>query len=126
MGSNAIDFKSKKTNPNIPSVQDISVQDLRDHQAQVHIIDVRRPDEWTGEFGHIAEAEHLVLDLLPQKVKDLPQNKTIVFVCRSGARSAQASAFAKQSGYENVFNLAGGMMAWTQAGLPVVEQNANR
>lgn len=126
MSSNPIQFTTQTQNPNIPSVTDITIQDVLSNKEKVRLIDVRRPDEWTGEFGHIAEAELMTLDTLPQKISDLNKDETIVFICRSGGRSAQATAFAKQQGFQSVFNMAGGMIAWNQANFKVVEQNANR
>ncbi|MEK6554880.1 MAG: rhodanese-like domain-containing protein [Bdellovibrionota bacterium] len=126
MGSNPIQFTTQTQNPSIPSVTDISVQDVVNNKTKARLIDVRRPDEWTGELGHIAEAELMTLDTLPQKINDLNKDETIIFICRSGARSAQATAFAKQQGFKEVYNMAGGMLAWNQANLEVVEQNANR
>ncbi len=126
MGSNQIQFTTQTQNPNIPAVVDISIQDVKNNKTKVRLIDVRRPDEWSGEFGHIAEAELMTLDTLPQKISDLNKDETIVFICRSGGRSAQATAFAKIQGFQNVFNMAGGMIAWNQANFEVVEQNANR
>jgi rhodanese-related sulfurtransferase len=123
MAQNFTEFSSKTANPNIPHVYDITAADLLAKKAHVRIIDVRRPDEWVGEFGHIKEAELITLDTLPDHIDDLPKDQTIVFVCRSGARSAQASAFAQQNGLTSVYNLQGGMIAWTQNNFEVVERD---
>ena len=56
---------------------------------------------------------------LPARLRDLPPNRTVVTVCRSGARSARAAALLAREGRE-VVNLSGGMRAWARAGLPVV------
>ena len=123
MSSNPIHFESKTKNPNIPTVYDISVADVNHNKAHVRLIDVRRPDEWVGELGHIREAELMTLDTLPLKINDLNKNEVIVFVCRSGGRSAQATAFAQQNGFQNVYNMAGGMLAWNEANFETVEKN---
>jgi hydroxyacylglutathione hydrolase len=108
-------FSSRRPNSANPAVIDIECDELRAHLNEVHIIDVRRPDEWNGELGHIAEAQLITLDTLPEKLSTLPKDKPIVFVCRSGARSASASAFAISHGFLNTFNLAGGMIAWNKS-----------
>lgn len=105
-------------------IQDIDPAELRSKKTQVRIIDVRRPDEWTGELGHIAEASLITLDTLPQRIGELDKNDTIVFVCKSGGRSAQATAFAKQNGFNSVYNMAGGMLAWNENNFEVSERNA--
>lgn len=118
-----IDFSSKTPNPELPTVFDISPQELRNKKSQVKIIDVRRPDEWVGEFGHIPEAELITLNSIPTKIKDLPTDKTIVFVCRSGGRSAQATAFALENGIQSAFNMRGGMIEWTKNNFETAERN---
>ncbi len=107
-----IQFSSGKKNNINPSVVDISCQDLKAHLAEVHVIDVRRPDEWDGELGHIKEATLITLDTLPANVAKLPKDKPLVFVCKSGGRSLNAATFALANGFTEVFNLAGGMTAW--------------
>ena len=113
MSKTSVDFKSQVTNPDLPQVKDIMPDELRDKKDLVKIVDVRRPDEYVGEFGHIPGAELLTLDDLPAKINKLPKDKTIVFVCRSGGRSARATAFALENGFHDVFNMQGGMIAWT-------------
>lgn len=117
------DFLTSAPNPNIPHVLDVSPEELRKKKQDVKIIDVRRPDEWVGEFGHIAEAELIVLDTLPDRLPDLPPDLTLVFVCRSGQRSARAAAYALENGFRSVFNMKGGMIEWTQKDFETVERN---
>ena len=114
-----ISFETCQVNPNAPGVNDISPEELMKKASQVHIIDVRGEDEYTGELGHIAGSKLIVLDTLPQHIDDLPRDEPIVFVCKSGGRSGRASAFAKDAGFEHVFNMKGGMLQWNALGLPV-------
>ena len=81
------------------------------------LLDVREPHEW--QAGHAPKARHIPLAQLAQRARELPANKPIVTVCRSGHRSARAAAMLGQAGRETS-NLAGGMHAWARAGLPVV------
>ncbi len=113
----AVEFKSKKTNPENPGVFDIEPQDLWSQRQNLVIVDVRRPDEFTGELGHIPGAQLMVLDTLPQRLQELPKEKTVVFVCRSGGRSGRATAHALSQGYKDVFNMRGGMLLWNELGL---------
>ncbi len=118
-----MNFSTKTDNPDIPGVKDIDPKELWEHKNNVVMVDVRRPDEFTGELGHIPGAQLMVLDTLPQMIGDLPTDKTVVFVCRSGGRSAKASAFAKENGVSDCYNMKGGMLLWNQLGLPVEGRN---
>jgi rhodanese-related sulfurtransferase len=82
------------------------------------VLDVREQSEWAD--GHIAGAKHIPLGQLKNRVGDLEKykGKPIVAVCRSGNRSAHACGLLKKAGFEHVNNLAGGMTAWEQAGMP--------
>jgi hydroxyacylglutathione hydrolase len=119
MASQLVEFKSKEKSPDLPGVEDIDPKELWDKRADVVIIDVRRPDEFEGELGHIPGAKMIVLDTLPDHMDEIPEDKTVVFVCRSGGRSGRAVAFAKEEGLEHVFNMKGGMLAWNALNLQV-------
>jgi len=118
---NFMTFESKKENPNFHGVYDIEPQELNTKLNQVKLIDVRQPDEFIGELGHIPNAELVALGTLPEKIKNIPQDQTVVFVCKSGGRSAQATAFALMNGFSHVYNLRGGMMLWNQLSLPATK-----
>ncbi len=119
MASQFVNFKTAQSNPENKNVSDIDPKELWERMQDVTIIDVRRPDEYEGELGHIPGAQLMVLDTLPTRVKDIPCDKTVVFVCRSGGRSGRATAFAKEQGYQNVFNMKGGMLLWNEMKLEV-------
>jgi rhodanese-related sulfurtransferase len=82
------------------------------------VLDVREQSEWAD--GHIAKARHVPLGQLKNRLSDLEKHKAkpVIAVCRSGHRSGQACRVLKKAGFENLYNLAGGMQAWEQAGLP--------
>lgn len=111
-------FKTQVENPRFEGVFDIEPQELQEKLNNVKLIDVRQPEEFVGELGHIPQSELWVLDTLPGQIHSLPKNQTIVFICRSGNRSAQATAFAQMNGYQNVYNLRGGMLLWNELNLP--------
>ena len=82
------------------------------------IIDVRTPAEFKQE--RIEQAVNKPLDSIEKWVNELPKDKTIYFVCRSGSRSGIAQRIAAQRGYTDAYNMTGGMIAWRREGLPVV------
>ena len=90
---------------------------VNDAVQNLRIIDVRQMQEIA--MGTVPKAEAFPLHMLPIKVNDLSPTDKLVFVCRSGARSAQACLFLQQHGFSNVYNLRGGMMSWIQSGLSV-------
>ncbi len=87
--------------------------------GSVRIIDVREPHELVGELGHIAGAELVPLATLEAASRNWDKDREIVIVCRSGGRSARAAAFLAAMRFEHVMNMAGGMLAWNAAMLPV-------
>jgi glyoxylase-like metal-dependent hydrolase (beta-lactamase superfamily II)/rhodanese-related sulfurtransferase len=89
------------------------------HAKELEILDVREPDEFTGELGHIAGARLVPLGDLARQLETLGTIKPIVTVCRSGGRSAQAVAILEKAGFAKTANLAGGMLEWCEHGLPV-------
>ena len=112
-----VSFTSATANPDVPGVHDVTAEELVKRTGEVHLVDVRRPDEYVGELGHIAGSQHLLLDHLPDRIGELPKDEPIVFVCRSGARSGRATAFAIENGFKHVYNLKGGMLRWNELGL---------
>jgi hydroxyacylglutathione hydrolase len=119
MKKTPIEFSSAKANPGHDDVKDIDAEELKGLLDKVHLIDVRRPDEFTGELGHIKGARLIVLDTLPQHIDKLPKDEPIVFICRSGARSCNATAHALGDNFKHVFNLKGGMLRWNELGYPI-------
>ena len=89
------------------------------HGAEVRLLDVREPDELTGELGHIAGIEPVPLGRLPGPLEAAPRDRPIVFVCRSGGRSGKAALLAASLGFEQVASMRGGMTAWNQRRYPV-------
>ena len=115
------DFKNKTTNPHFNDIQDVSPQEVLENSTSLRLIDVREEFEYTGELGHAEKTELIVLSTLPENIKKIPQDKTIVFICKSGGRSAQAAAYAKQQGFTDVYNMQGGMLFWNQLQLPTIK-----
>jgi len=84
-------------------------------------LDVREPDEFNGELGHIADSQLVPLRELPRRAEEMQNIKLtpVVVICRSGVRSTTAAAILTALGFRNVSNLKGGMVAWNAKGLPV-------
>ena len=103
-------------------VKEISVFDLKqlqDEKKEVVVIDVRNPDEY--EYCNIG-GELIPMQEIPERFSEIPKDKTVVVQCHHGGRSAQVVNWLEQAqGYENVFNLAGGIHAWSNeidSGIP--------
>ena len=92
---------------------------LAENAGRVQVIDVREPEEFDGALGHIKGAKLLPLGSLVEKKHEIAKDMPIVLVCRSGARSAQATVLLKNAGFSKVANLAGGMLRWRGQRLPV-------
>ncbi len=81
--------------------------------AGAQLIDIRQPNEW--EAGHIGGSVHIPLEQMPARAGGLDRDREIVLACRSGSRSAFATAALREAGFE-AFNLGGGLRAWVEAG----------
>ena len=97
----------------IPSITVGDVDDLTDPL----LLDVRELDEY--DAGHAPDVVFHPLATIPEAWASLPTDQTILVICRSGARSANATAFLREQGLDAV-NLSGGMQAWAAFGLDVV------
>ena len=82
----------------------------------VLLLDVRQPEELTGELGQIEGVRHIPLGELPARLAEIDgwKDKTVVTVCRSGNRSQTAGDILIRAGFKDVRNLDGGMIAWRQ------------
>ncbi len=100
------------------TAQDVDVVEARRRQgASAVLIDVREPDEW--QAGHAPGARLIPLGTLSLRLDEVPRDREVLLICRSGNRSGVAQQMLLRQGYASVFNVAGGMLAWTRAGLPV-------
>jgi rhodanese-related sulfurtransferase len=83
-----------------------------DPQDEVVLLDVREPDELAR--ARLPEALHIPMREVPGRMGELPRDKTIVVMCHVGGRSARVTQFLLANGFERVFNLRGGIDAWSQ------------
>lgn len=106
------------------SVPGISAEDTvarLEQKDKPFLLDVRQPEEFRSE--HIQGAKLIPLGDLRKRMNELPKNREIICVCRSGNRSSSAARELAEAGYK-VANLNGGMISWMRAGLPIKKGGA--
>ncbi len=103
------------------SVRPAEVLQLINRQDAL-VLDVRTDKEY--QEGHILNSMHVPLGMLSNRLSQLAAYKQtpVVVVCRSGARSGQALGTLSKAGFEQVYNLAGGVMAWQSANMPLTKE----
>jgi len=101
----------------ISNISADELQTLLQKEEQILLLDVRTPAEYAQ--GHIAGSRLLPLSSLETRTAELPEDVTIVCVCRSGARSMVACENLSRLGFQNLVNLSNGMIGWQMAQLPV-------
>lgn len=109
-----------------PGLPELSVEEVRGllssgGESGRLLLDVRQPDEYVSELGHLPGAVLIPLPELPSRLSEISdyREKRVIAICRSGARSAKATALLRDAGFRDVWNMAGGTLAWRQRGFPV-------
>jgi len=96
----------------------ISVADAYNmYQNGAFVLDVRTVEEW-NEF-HAPNTTLIPLDQLASRVNEVPRDREIVVVCRSGNRSQQGRDILLNAGFENVTSMTGGLTEWRAQGYPI-------
>lgn len=108
---------SESSDQPVPEVQPADA--WRMLQAGAYAVDVREPDEFAA--GRVPGSVLLPLGQVAENLTSIPRDREVVVVCRSGRRSGEAVRLLQQSGFDRALNLAGGMLAWRGAELPVEE-----
>lgn len=105
----------------IPEIDVVSVKDRIDAGNAPYILDVRENEEY--EFSNIG-GNLIPLDELPDRLDELKKldDQDIVVMCRTGGRSAQAVSYLINNGFENVYNMKGGIHAWSNKVDPSVQK----
>lgn len=91
---------------------------VAEHRSAVHILDVRQPQERRESLGRIAQSQLIPLGELRDRLAEVPTDKPVVTVCHSGMRSGQATVILRNAGHQQCASLHGGMLLWSQLGLP--------
>jgi len=102
----------------LPSVDPDGFSDI----PAAYLLDVREQLEW--DAGHATMAVHIPMAELPSRLPEVPRDRPVVCMCRSGNRSARVTAWLLQQGYD-ARNLAGGAAAWAGFGKPFVNHAGN-
>ena len=94
-----------------------------DNGDELVVIDVRMP--WELEVSSVDFSENIVLNEIPSRLEDIPKDKTLIFMCRSGARSMKACEFLAGQGWDEsrLLNLEGGILAWARDVDPSLPEN---
>lgn len=99
--------------------RDVSPEATYAVRDRVRLVDVREPHEYVGELGHIAGAALVPLATVAAAATAWDRDADIILICRSGARSGRAAEALVTAGFRRVMNMAGGMLAYNAAQLPV-------
>ena len=113
--------KSDGSNPTAtPSqpITEISVEEAyQKFLTGTLFLDVRTPQEW--ESGYILNSVLISLDDLPARYGELPRDREIVVVCRTGIRSREGATILQGAGFTQISSMKGGIQAWSAAGYPL-------
>jgi rhodanese-related sulfurtransferase len=101
----------------MPRVQELSPTEFRrrwpeENPDGVVLLDVREPQELT--LARVDQARHIPMREVPQRVHELDPAKPLVVMCHSGGRSRRVAEFLATNGFEEIYNLAGGIDAWAE------------
>jgi rhodanese-related sulfurtransferase len=111
-------FNRSKTDTSFENIDALSYNAQFVKGKQTHtLVDVRTAGEFQN--GHLPGAVNIPLDQIGKRHTELDQNKPVIVVCASGNRSRTASKKLANAGFDEVYNLQGGTMAWMRAGLPI-------
>jgi len=111
---------SKLFGPPVPTLKPAEVQEKLKNGRRPFLLDVREKAEMRE--GYISGAKWIPLGQLGRRMKELPKDREIVCVCRSGNRSRSAAKQLIAAGY-SASNMRGGMLAWKWLRLPVKKEN---
>jgi adenylyltransferase/sulfurtransferase len=111
--------QEKNLKNGIPQITVKELKARRDAGEDIFLLDVREPYEF--QIAQIG-GKLIPQNDVPQRMAEIPRNREIVVHCRSGARSQKIAEFLKQSGYNDVVNVAGGILAWADEIDPTVQK----
>lgn len=102
-------------------VVDIAAYEQQLKQPEIQLIDVRTPEEFSE--GHIENAKNINImgDDFDAQVAALDKTKPVMVYCKSGGRSAKASARLKELGFTTITDLEGGITNWNSENKPTVK-----
>lgn len=97
----------------VKGIRNVSTGELAEMVTQkgTTFVDVREPHEYKG--GHVPQMKNIPLSVLRKRIGEIPADRTVVLMCRSGNRSMQAARILKSHGYKDIVNVRSGMTGWT-------------
>jgi rhodanese-related sulfurtransferase len=116
VGDENMSIFSNLFGPSVPSLKPAEVQEKLKNGRHPFLLDVREKQELRD--GYISGAKLIPLGQLNKRMRELPKDREIVCVCRSGNRSRSAAKQLVAAGY-SASNMSGGMLAWKRSNLPV-------
>lgn len=106
------------TTPSVPTeIPTVTADTLPD---DAYLLDVREQYEWVE--GHAPGSHHVPMYEIHNRLAEVPTVGPVVVVCKVGARSAEVAAYLHAQGWDDVFNLIGGLYAWQAAGKPLIAE----
>jgi rhodanese-related sulfurtransferase len=95
--------------------------DRRERGEDMTLLDVR--EDWEIEKAPVpSDVVHIPMGEISDRISELDPNKETVVICRSGGRSAQVAQYLERQGFGKVFNLSGGILAWSRVIDPRIPQ----
>lgn len=85
------------------------------------LIDVREPAETAA--AHLPGSVLIPLSTFAGRIEEIPKDRQVLILCASGGRSARVTQFLRANGWDNITNIAGGIMAWAQQVDPTLGRN---
>lgn len=103
----------------VEHLETLSATSLRERleRGEIRLVDVREEGEW--EAGRIEGAERIYVGQLEEEADRLPRDKPLATICSFGGRSGLGASILKRKGFDEVFNVLGGMRAWKSLRYPM-------
>lgn len=98
--------------------RDISPLAALQHLDDLRLVDVREPGEFVGPLGHLGGSELIPMNSVLSAASSWDRQAPLLLICRSGARSARVAMALAGMGFQQLFNLNGGVLAWEANGFP--------
>jgi rhodanese-related sulfurtransferase len=101
----------------LPDVVDVQTVASIKESDDVYLIDVR--EQWEYDEGHIPGVTLIPMGQVSDRLDEIPTDKSVIVTCRTGNRSGQVTDYLRQVGFDNVHNMAGGIVAWEAEGFEI-------
>jgi sulfur-carrier protein adenylyltransferase/sulfurtransferase len=115
-------FSLPNAKAHVAGFWELPITDVELPVVGARLIDVREPDEFVGELGHLPGAISVPMATLADASASWKKDDEYLLICRSGGRSGVSAQAMVRAGFTRVVNLSGGMLAWNAAGKTVDRQ----